>query len=866
MKKLMTVIAAAATAFGLYAADTAELIESSVDFTSETPGEKYTFPIDGDSGEQLWYLSGDAEGTITEGDSGNFLTLDATEPVYRTAAGVAGEETKSMQQVAIADADADAERGGIIFDQKVKFTPFEIDTVVPDGLDTEGAKIAVWVKTVFEEDGETPATNHLMITAGKLDTEFYLDLETPSVTIDAGEIDVDEFHQLTITAIEAATANNKAVPGFKVALDDNVIALADDLFPAIPDVGTYTAEGAALIAENKLFPSLVQYTTDNAGTLQGVAFKGSGSVQSINISAADPFPVDVPVVKIGDKEYTSLTEAFDAAKAGDVLTLLADVTLTEALTIGKAVTFDLGGKTVTSSDTLWAIRVGDSDANTVVISNGVINSAVYGVRVDKGSAVTIDTITLTTGKRALQLTAASTVDVVNSDVVCELEGADEPAVYVSDGSTFNLDADSTITQEGNGTGIIAYGNTAKCEVNIAGAVANTYVAQSSDTDIYTFAICGNGTDKTAGVELNVLEGATVTSGSATAIYFPCVGELNIGAATITGLQGVYVKAGATAVIDGAAITATGAATDWVANNNGDTETGDAFVFEANTAYAGIESVSISGGTFTSANGAAVAAYGAGAPAGFITGGLFKGAKPLDATLIAEGYEAVTAEDGYVKVQAVAPTTWTVTLKNDETVVDTQTVFDGGYATNVVLDVTGFKGWTNETYTTAFDFAETQITADLTLFAWIEAAEEPDPTETDPVEIPEDVTAGDYFPNIPQNDITNANAKAVAEWCQKAGVKGTVEAGGKNINPDAFLLDCANTENAVENAKANFVITSITQGENGKWIVKVTGEKGQADEYGNGYVNIVPAEELSEATVKGVAEFFKAELTFTAVEK
>ena len=238
---------------------------------------------------------------------------------------------------------------------------------------------------------------------------------------------------------------------------------------------------------------------------------------------------------------------------------------------------------------------------------------------------------------------------------------------------------------------------------------------------------------------------------------------------------------------------------------------------------------------------------------------------LEDVIDPETYEVV--EDGdYWKVQKAGspePTTWTVTLKNGETVVDTQTVDDGGYATNVVLDVTGFKGWTNETYTTAFDFATTQITADLTLFAWIEAAEVPDPTETDPEEIPAGETAGEYFPNIAKNDITNANAKAVAEWCQKSGVSGTVLPGGENIDPDAFLLDCANTANAVETAKANFVITSITQ-ENGEWVVKVTGEKGQAAPYGNGYVNIVPADELP--STEGVAEFFKAKLTFTPVQK
>lgn len=60
---------------------------------------------------------------------------------------------------------------------------------------------------------------------------------------------------------------------------------------------------------------------------------------------------------------------------------------------------------------------------------------------------------------------------------------------------------------------------------------------------------------------------------------------------------------------------------------------------------------------------------------------------------------------------------TVSFMNGATVVDTQDVADGGLATNVVLDVAGFMGWTNSTYVSGFDFT-TPITADMTLYAWI----------------------------------------------------------------------------------------------------------------------------------------------------
>lgn len=55
------------------------------------------------------------------------------------------------------------------------------------------------------------------------------------------------------------------------------------------------------------------------------------------------------VAKIGDKEYATLQAAIDAATAGDIVTLLADVNLTSAQTISKQLTIDLNGKTISST-------------------------------------------------------------------------------------------------------------------------------------------------------------------------------------------------------------------------------------------------------------------------------------------------------------------------------------------------------------------------------------------------------------------------------------------------------------------------------------------------------------------------------------
>ena len=76
----------------------------------------------------------------------------------------------------------------------------------------------------------------------------------------------------------------------------------------------------------------------NTGTLANGTYIANGD------------PALLPVARIGEnKYYHSLQAAFDAATDGDTITLLADVTVAEQLVAEKALTLDLGGKTVTST-------------------------------------------------------------------------------------------------------------------------------------------------------------------------------------------------------------------------------------------------------------------------------------------------------------------------------------------------------------------------------------------------------------------------------------------------------------------------------------------------------------------------------------
>lgn len=98
--------------------------------------------------------------------------------------------------------------------------------------------------------------------------------------------------------------------------------------------------------------------------------------------------------------YTSLDDALNAAQNGDTVTLLSDVDLGETyVTIDKSITFDLNGKTLSSSKT-WSsdgvLLVKDA---TVTVKNGTVKAAEMGscaIRAyGSGASMTLEAVTAT---------------------------------------------------------------------------------------------------------------------------------------------------------------------------------------------------------------------------------------------------------------------------------------------------------------------------------------------------------------------------------------------------------------------------------------------------------------------------------------
>lgn len=403
MKKLITMIGAAAAAFGLYADTPADaLVSSAISAEVDEFYDEGTSVLEQDG----WYMAesaADAAVVKAYGEEtapnhtalyaaspdavqtqAQYIGLDSEAPVYRTFAPI--NDLGTMGEVAIET----TERGGIIADQLVKFSAFE-----DDPADLGDAKIAVWVKTVQEENGETPAVNHLMISTAALNSDDF----SPTLTnIDTEvRVDVANWYQLKITAIQAATADGEPIPGFVVELNGTEIEMADGLFPVIAPV-TYTAQGAALIVAKKLFPSRIAVGLGGADTLQGVAFKGTGAIDDITVAAApvyiDPSPAPTYVAEIGDTGYATIEAAIEAVQAGQTIKLLADLTTTVIVPAGKDFTLNFNGFGLTTN---WGIQ----NCGTLTIVNGKINTIESSVVLYGGSVTTIESGTFTATDNAV---------------------------------------------------------------------------------------------------------------------------------------------------------------------------------------------------------------------------------------------------------------------------------------------------------------------------------------------------------------------------------------------------------------------------------------------------------------------------------
>ncbi|MBO5888381.1 MAG: right-handed parallel beta-helix repeat-containing protein [Bacteroidaceae bacterium] len=155
--------------------------------------------------------------------------------------------------------------------------------------------------------------------------------------------------------------------------------------------------------------------------------------------------------KAGNKYYATFDEAFKAVNAGETLTLLADLNMSDILIINKAITFDGNGKKLTST-AARAINV--SGADGVTIKNLTIDAK--GERainvIQNATNVTVDNVTATAANYTVNLASSAPKAVVaikNSTLngLCTVNVAAAGANVTIDNSTVNCNDNNTTAGE-----------------------------------------------------------------------------------------------------------------------------------------------------------------------------------------------------------------------------------------------------------------------------------------------------------------------------------------------------------------------------------------------------------------------------------
>lgn len=198
----------------------------------------------------------------------------------------------------------------------------------------------------------------------------------------------------------------------------------------------------------------------NTGTLANGTYIANGD------------PALLPVARIGEnKYYHSLQAAFDAAKDGETVKLLADVTVAGQLVAEKALTLDLGGKTVTST---YANGYAFLTRAAVTVKNGTF-AAGQARALSAYANLTLEDATITSelagGNCCVAFSAANCVyTVVNTKIV----GAYAIANFAHNATI----AITGSTLEGSGCGLYHNGSNYGLKLTVSDTTINGAIDQA----------------------------------------------------------------------------------------------------------------------------------------------------------------------------------------------------------------------------------------------------------------------------------------------------------------------------------------------------------------------------------------------------
>ena len=335
--------------------------------------------------------------------------------------------------------------------------------------------------------------------------------------------------------------------------------------------GSFTsanAQAVRMFIQNGEITSVKREVKVTGGTFNTdvSAYVPDGYIYNGETNTVEQLTVNNAVAKIEDTPYKTLAAAISAAGDGNTVTLLKDVT--ERVSISRNLVLDLNGKTLTGEDLVNSNRKNErialtANAGEVKVKNGIIDGRVNAYD-------------------SADLTIDADVTVKNS---YNGSGYDCFGIVVWGDGTFGQNGCKTPKLTVNGKVIMEKGGVA---------------------------ISTNGTDKSCAV-VTINDGAVISTTEDGAIYLPS-GKLTMNGGTVSGPTGIQICAGNANItsdfkLNNGTVIATGA-DQRTSKGTGDGLIPDgAAISVVNRNYPnGVPSVTIDGGSFSSANSDAVLAY------------------------------------------------------------------------------------------------------------------------------------------------------------------------------------------------------------------------------------------------------------------
>ena len=282
-------------------------------------------------------------------------------------------------QNTLATKTVEVEEEGVLQFRAWRAYTLTIDTLIVNGtLKNEGLNNTTVPTVTVDQGQKLSGTGTIELAVTLADGALVGNVEVvPTAAVVQGSVTCD-------TAEIATALAEKLTPptGYHFNVTDKVLSIALNkvtvTIPAAP------ANTKWFMGETEVSGTIaVDPNTDVTLTLkaeEGYVFADGSTSTTVTVnSGAEGATVETPnvtaatpVAQVGETKYQTLQDAFAAAKAGDTITLLADVTINSRLDIAQNVTIDLNGQTIdeTVEDQFGAIYVKKGVTLTIAATNG----------------------------------------------------------------------------------------------------------------------------------------------------------------------------------------------------------------------------------------------------------------------------------------------------------------------------------------------------------------------------------------------------------------------------------------------------------------------------------------------------------------